>query len=301
MPSMSIVTPTYRPDLDLFADLHESVERWTPDDVVHHVMVPDCDVTVYRRFGSERCRIWPLGELIPDRYHAVPKLNVWINGRRPWPPVRGWVMQQLAKLSIAARLDTDAVVFADSDIVFVRPVTDSTFLQHGEPVLYRAVDAIEGQLPTHELWHRVARELLGAAPARPPFDDFVSALTVWEPHRVRRLQDRIEAVHGVPWFDAAARQVHFSEDTLYGVFAMDASIRNPTAASSEPPPPTTSTSRCHCYWEHRPLDTRGATEFAMRLATDDVAVSISSKSHTPLGVRRAAWAQLRRTLVRSSS
>jgi hypothetical protein len=39
----------------------------------------------------------------------------------------------------------------------------------------------------------------------------------------------------------------------------------------------------------------------MRLATDDVAVSISSKSHTPLGVRRAAWAQLRRTLVRSSS
>jgi hypothetical protein len=121
-----------------------------------------------------------------------------------------------------------------------------------------------------------------------PLDDYVNALTAWEPAVARALLVHVERTTGRPWIDALASQLHFSEDILYGVF------RDEILHAGEPR--TSSASPCQCYWGTEPLTTREAVDLACTLSADDIAVLISSKSHTPLDARRAAWSALRAQL-----
>src|SRR5689334_15826556 len=36
MAELAVITPTYREDAEIFADLHRSVLEFTPDDTIHH-------------------------------------------------------------------------------------------------------------------------------------------------------------------------------------------------------------------------------------------------------------------------
>ena len=74
------------------------------------------------------------------------------------------------------------------------------------------------------------------------------------------------------------------EQILYGVHAdeVEQSIQlTPTADS-----------RCHVYYSNMPLTAERAPEWLSSLGPHDVAYMISSKSHTPLSVRRAAHASV---------
>jgi hypothetical protein len=278
---LAFVTPSYAPDFELCRDLHASLLQHTDETVVHHVVAPNCDVAQFRALEGPRCTIWPLSELVPNRFLAVPRVNAWFNVRRPWPPVRGWVMQQLVKLAFTKQLGADVVVLIDSDVVLVRPVTIETYAGPGEVALFREVGAVHPGLSRHVRWHAVARHLLGLPPASPPLNDYVNAMTVWEPAVVSALCDRVEQVSGRPWMDTLAANLHFSEDILYGVF-VDEVLRpdDRTVVRHSP---------CWCYWDEEPLDRDGAVGFATSLRSDDVAVMISAKSRTPLDDRRAAW------------
>src|SRR2546421_4329889 len=117
---LAVVTPTWRRDTALFAHLHRSVLELTPDDTVHHVVVPAAHKAIFAGYAGRRCRIWTHPELLPRRYLRLPG-GVWSNALRPWPPVRGWVMQQAAKVALAATVPADVVLIADSDAVLVRP------------------------------------------------------------------------------------------------------------------------------------------------------------------------------------
>jgi hypothetical protein len=153
MPTMSVVTPSYGPDRDLFADLHESVLDCTPESVVHHLVVPDSDLEAFASFRGPRCRVWTLKQLIPSRFVKVPTQNAWVNTRRPWPPVRGWVMQQLAKLAITAQLDADVALLVDSDVLMVRPVDAGRFIVGDDGAFYRELAVIDDAMPRHVIWH----------------------------------------------------------------------------------------------------------------------------------------------------
>ena len=81
---------------------------------------------------------------------------------------------------------------------------------------------IDERLPRHMIWHRVARALLGLSPAEPPYTDYInSSMLACDPSIVRRMLARVAATTGRPWTTAIARQLHFSEWTLYGVFVDD--------------------------------------------------------------------------------
>src|SRR5262249_23483442 len=153
----------------LFAQLHRSVLEFTSDDTVHHVIVPWAHRSHFARYASKRCRIWTHPELLPWRYVRLPLPpgGVWINSARPWPPVRGWVMQQAAKIAAARAVEADAVLLADSDVVLVRPTTAEKFMVDGQLTLFRKQDAVSAGMKRHIIWHQVARDLLGL-PASPP-------------------------------------------------------------------------------------------------------------------------------------
>jgi hypothetical protein len=295
-----VVTPTYAPDFELCADLHRSVLDHTPGSSVHYLIIPRADRELFSQLMGPRCVVLTYGELFPRWVMETPWLDalttrllqgwtsariVGMNLRRPFPPVRGWLIQQLAKMAIAGVVDCDVLLLADSDVLLVRPLTVNTFLRGGRVPLYRRMGQVDNRLPRHVTWNKTARELLGLPETNPPFPDYVSAFGPWDRAMVLAVQERVQNVTGRHWLDAITAKVHFSEWTLYGLFVDEvAGVPNNVC--------TTDSTRCHSYWESMPLDLAGAKAFVHGLKTDDVAIMIHSKSYTPVDIRRAAFASL---------
>lgn len=282
MTELAVITPTFRGDAEIFADLHRSVLEFTPADTVHHVIVPVNDRDLFSQYAGPRCRILTSAELLPRRYLRFGRGDTYVNVRRPWPPVRGWVSQQALKIAAAAQLEADVVLIADSDIVAVRPFTADRFFAGDQRLLYREEGGVTAEMERHVIWHRVARELFGLPPAPPPpLPDYVSSFNFWDPAVVRRMQAHISETTGRDWLDAFTAQLHISEFILYGVF-VDQVLH---ATGPRPPADTTV---CHNSWDRQPLDHGAAIAFAERLGPDAVAMMISAKSRTPADIRRVA-------------
>jgi hypothetical protein len=280
---MAVVTPTHRADRELFADLHESVLRFFPAEVTHIAIVDDRDLPLFRGFSGPRCDVVGVGDVLPGAVRALPVGKLWINPRRPLPPLRGWIIQQLAKLAICEHIEERLVVLADSDLVFVRPVTADLVAPGGRVRFYRKDGAVDAGLPRHVRWHSAARKALGMPSARPPFPDYVSSLNIWDRDLVRRTLRRVEHVTGRRWLEALGRELHFSEWTLYGAYVDEFEDAGEVTVTAE--------SLCHSYWDTHPLSEHGADVFMAGLGPADVAYMIGAKSNTPLSVRRAAHAQ----------
>jgi hypothetical protein len=286
MTTLAVITPSYAPDLELCRDLNRSVLECTPAAVRHHIVVRRRELEAFACLQGPRTELWTVDALLPRRMLALPATNLWLNLRRPYPPIRGWVMQQLVKLHAAAELGADVLLLADSDVVFVRPVTAETFRKDGRFCYYRGDNAVDGSMPRHIIWHDVARRLLGLPPAGPPpLPDYISPVNVWDRPTVLALRDRIEEVTGRNWLEAIGSQLHVSEFTLYGLFVEGVlqSDANVVAAESM---------LLHSYWPTTPLSREAADDFVRALPGDNVALMISAKSGTPLDVRRGALADV---------
>jgi hypothetical protein len=209
-----------------------------------------------------------------------------VNFDRPFPPVRGWIQQQLIKLAAIAASENDAVLVVDSDVEFVRPFTVEMFVRDGNVRFYCKLNQIDKRLPRHMTWHRVARTLLGLPPAEPPFSDYISSPLAWDPVIVRRMLARVETTTGHPWPTAIGAQLDFSECVLYGVFV---EVVNGAPNNSFP----SDDALCLSYWEHAPLSLDDVAHFIRGIRSTDIAVMIPSKSRTPPAVREAAFAALR--------
>jgi hypothetical protein len=288
--TFAVLTPSYAPDFELCRELNRSVLDWTALEVQHHVVVPRRDHKLFSRLASARTRVWTADEFVPRGMLPIPKANAWLNLRRPYPPIRGWVMQQIVKLAAAAELGVDVLLLADSDVTFVRPVTVDTFREGDHVRFYHAPDAINAEMSRHVLWHDVARRLLDLPPAGPPpLPDYICPMNPWDREVVLALRDRIERVTGRPWLDAIASQLHVSEFILYGVFVDE--VLGTSAATCAMP-----STLCHTYWGPGPLVPEGVPSFAQSLSPDDVAVMISAKTNTPQSVRREALSHIRATV-----
>jgi hypothetical protein len=280
---MVVITPTYAPDRELFADLHESVLNCFPSDVSHIAIVDEADLPQFRRFSGPRCDVIGVREVLPRAVRALPVGRLWVNLRRPVPPLRGWIIQQLTKLAICEQVEERLVVLADSDLVFVRPVTAELVAPGGRVRIYRNENGVDDGLPRHVRWHAVARKALGIPAARPPFHDYVSSLNIWDRDVVWRTLRRVEDVTGRRWPEALGRELHFSEWTLYGVYVDEFEDAGDVAVTAD--------SLCHSYWDTAPLSEDAATAFVSGVGPADVAYMIGAKSNTPLPVRRVAHAR----------
>jgi Family of unknown function (DUF6492) len=285
--TFAVLTPSYAPDFELCRELNRSVLEWTEAEVEHHLVVPGRDRELFSQLGGPRTRVWDTAEFIPRGMLPLPMANAWLNIRRPFPPIRGWIMQQVVKLAAAAALGVDVLLLADSDVTFVRPVTVGTFRKDGYVRFYRADEAINAEMSRHVLWHEVAHRLL-ALPSvgPPPLPDYICPLNSWDREVVLALQERVERVTRRPWLEAIASQIHVSEFILYGVF-VDQVLATSTAMAGTP------ASLCHTYLGPEPLAPEAVQDFVALLAPDAVAVMISAKTGTPASVRREALTRVR--------
>ncbi|HEX2700633.1 MAG TPA: DUF6492 family protein [Acidimicrobiales bacterium] len=283
---MVVVTPSYAADHDLLVDLHESVLSCFPVSVSHLVVTPERDVNLFRPLEGPRCTVVSVPEVMPMRLWPAPFANAWLNPRKPIPPIRGWIMQQLVKLGAASQAQEQIVVLADADVTFVRKVTAETFAPGDRIRFYRKDGAVDQTLPRHIRWHAAARTLLGLPGSpEPPLPDYISALNTWDRDVVRACLGRVSEVGSRPWAELVSRFVHFSEFILYGVHRDNDPDRDLDADTDD--------SMCLSYWETTPLDDVSSEELGRRLSPTDVAVMISAKSGTTLPVRRRLVASLR--------
>ena len=286
MTQMSLITPSYAPDYQLCVDLHRSVIRFGPETACHDIIVHPEHMRLFGHLAGSRTRIRRKADFLPRSFVYMPFSDFTVNLWRPFPPVRGWILQQLVKLAAVAGSEDDVVAIVDSDVEFVRPFNDETFVKDGRVRFYRKPGAVDEQLPRHILWHRTARSLLGLPPGEPPYSDYIASVLVWDPKIVRQMLARVTAVTGRHWATAIAGQLHFSESTLYGVF-VDEVLGAPFNSFSSDDP------LCLAYWGKTPLTRKTADQFIRDLKPTDVAAMISAKSGTSPEVRLATFAPLR--------
>lgn len=301
MTSLAIITPSYRPDLEGFRRLHQSVRLYSDGEVVHHVVVPRRDAHLFRAIGSDRLVVWTYGEVLPSQLiptgliaAAMRKLPAWpssfncaaINRNRPWKPVRGWVLQQIVKMCMIDVIDADIFLNIDSDVVLVRRITPEHFLDGGAVRLYAWEDAVRPDMGHHR-WAETAHNLLGL-PWNPEdrYPDHIAGLVSWDTGLLRRCLERVEEVANKPWAVAIAEQLHFSEDLLYGTYVRSFGDEQDRSYQRE-------TTLCHSYWEPEAMEAADVDEFVSKFTEEHRAVHIQSNTDTQDQVFRTVIERLR--------
>jgi hypothetical protein len=280
--TMTILTPSYAPDFELCKDLIASVRRHRGAGVAHLVVVPPEDLDLFSELGGDGVEVQPTTEFLPRQFVRVRAANMWLNARRPYPPVRGWIAQQIVKLQAAASASTDVALLVDSDTVFVRDFSADDFMSSGRPSLYRLPDAIWDNLPGHRRWHHESHRLMGSAPPGPGLlPDYVGWPCAWEPAICRQLLDRVASVTRTAWYSAIGATLRFSEMILYGVFVDQ--VVDPDCTRIARTPKMLAVR----HDAEVPLSRTELHELLATVGDEHVAVMVSAKSGTALDDRRA--------------
>jgi hypothetical protein len=295
MKKLAFLTPSYGPDFAVFESLHKTVLRYTDIDVVHHVVVPSADMDLFRRLSSARLRIHNSTDVLGRSFVSVyglaqvmralrlssfSKVQA-INLRKPWVPLRGWIIQQIVKLAMAAEIESDVTLIVDSDVVIVQPIDISAFTRNGAVRLYKWANVVGPHMPQHVKWLAAARTLLdlpeSTSESQP---DYIAGFISWDPVIVRRMLNQISALSETDWRSRIAGELYFSECMLYGTYVehfgskRDRSFIEPDTL-------------CKSYWSTQALTEADATKFAASVGKDCLAVQIQSTSHTTQDIRLA--------------
>ena len=291
----SLITISYKGDLDLARDLCASVDRYTDAQFEHILIVPENELELFQPMSGERRRILSKESVLPKGYTKLPlpyKIDL-----RPvfykllremwWAPtglVRGWIVQQILKLAAPSLTNREIIVFADSDNVLIRPLTINDLMIDEKLRLYHAPGATQDSV-MHRKWHKVSARLLGLEPRDYFGADYIGHLVTWRREAILSLQSKLEKIGGRPWDQVIARELAFSEYILYGIYAEH--LLGP--ASGQTP---SSKEIMHASW-HYPVHTEeGRAAFLNGLEDHHVGVAIQSTDDFSLEERRALVARM---------
>ncbi|MGE0502793.1 MAG: DUF6492 family protein [Rhizobiaceae bacterium] len=280
----AIVTASYAPDFDRCRLLCETVDRHVTGHAEHLILVEAGDMPVFRPLQSLRRRIIDERELLPSWLRSF-RDPFSLFRRRVWlapglPPLRGWHVQQLRRIAVAAAVDAEILAFCDSDVVFVRPFDCRAFVSEGGVALFRRDGALAGRRDTeHAIWSANAGHSLGISEPLVSPHDYIATLIAWRRSAVLAMCARMEAVHGVHWTRAVAARRRFSECMLYGRFVDELMDGEGHVHSDR--------ELCRVHWTGEALDDRGFAAFLDALEPHQVAIGMQSFIGTDIGrIRR---------------
>jgi hypothetical protein len=225
--SIAIATPSYAGDIERCRLLCASIDRFVTGLSTHCILVENRDAALFAPFAGPHRRIITESEMLPPwlRSHPDPlslgKRRVWTGLRalgRGIPPLRGWHAQQLRKFAIASVIDEEVILFADSDMMFLRPFDLGSLVTEKGVRLYAKPEGIEAGMAEHVGWCEVAASLLGLPKPAMPSTDYINNLVSWRRDRVLELLALIEARSGRDWVTAIASNRQFSEYMIYGYY-----------------------------------------------------------------------------------
>ena len=241
---LHIITCSYGPDLERCKRLCASIDQYVPSHIRHTLIVPERDLEAFAPLAGDRRAVLSTESVLPGGFRQITRFRKWWLDGQGWP-VRGWILQQLTKMSADRVTDAENLVFADSDIQLIRPFDESAVLRDGHLRLHREPGA--KRTGEHLVWHKRAATLLGT-PREYAGADYVGQLITWRREHLIGMKLHIEAVTGQPWFQAVGRSLRVSEYILYGVY-VDRVLPLGSAGhygSNE--------ELCHCCWFNEEAD-----------------------------------------------
>jgi hypothetical protein len=287
---VSLLTVSYRGDLELARDLCASVDRFWMEGAEHILVVPEADRPLFEDLAGPHRRVVTVESVLPKGYVQLPAPRRVRLGPLDWRireiwaypggVVRGWIVQQVIKLASPSFTDREVIVLADSDIVLVAPVTIDRLVRGDSVRLYGSPHA-SADLATHVRWHEVSAQLLGFRPAGYLGSDYIGNLITWRRSIVLELQRHLGRVaSGHRWDKVIAGQRQFSEYTLYGIYAEHVLGEQRSGHHAE------AEDLVHAGWFFD-LDKReGITEFVEGFTPGQVGVAIQSTEPFTLEERR---------------
>lgn len=283
--TVAMVTASYARDFDRCRLLCETMDEHMRGVAHHYLLVAHQDVALFRQLQGPRRTVIDERDLLPRWLVPLPdpsslfRRNLWIG---PWTePMRGWHVQQLRRIAVAGVIGEDALLFADSDVAFVRDFDAVSIWDNGRLPLFRRENGlIEKPDPRQLAWSANAGAALGIEPVGPSPHDYISTLIAWRRQSVVAMCRRIEAMHGRSWVEVLGSNRNFSECMLYGRYVDEVEVR----------PSISHTDRelCRIYWEGPGLDHDGLVDFVGGLEPHQVAVGIQSFTGTDIGRIRIA-------------
>lgn len=295
VPSIEILTKSYRGDYEVCRLMCASVDRFVPAEIAHRLVVPHADMTLFSPLATQRREIVAEEDLLPGWFRSLPlpgprwrrllrlpRRDVYVT---PFSlPVRGWIAQQIMKIAGAAASRADIVVHVDSDCAFIRPFSTQAVYRDGRVRLYR--DPVPVGLETHTRWQRNAGRLLGLPDAAFYGGEYIDQFVVWKTSVVRGLTARIEEISGRNWIATLARTRHFAEYVLYGVYADRVLGFDAAGLSPE------SFSLCHSRWEEGFAGEAGVQAFVEAVEPHHLICLIQSTIGESLAQREAIFARI---------
>jgi Family of unknown function (DUF6492) len=292
--SVAFVTKSYTPDFERCELLCRSIELLAPG-ISHWIIVDSRDRATFAGLENATTRVVTTEELLPRRVRRFELYgtdkNVWLGTRTT--PMRGWLVQQLAKFAVALAATEEVLIHADSDVVLIRPFRDAVLTGgDGSLRLFRIPGAIDERLPLHARWHRTAERLLGIRALSLPLPDYIGGLIPWSREIALSLLERVETQSGRDWMRSLARARHVSEYILYGRYVDDVLAQS---AGERP----AHLSLCRCYWGSHPLTTRELEDFIDAAGPEEVGVMVSAKAGMRAGdyahVLERRWTSLQKS------
>ena len=285
MNSVALLTPTYGRDLKLCTLLCESVDRHVTSFSKHYLLVPDCDLSLFSHFESERRSVLPASMFLPDWLRPLPRI-IQRKRRQYWwsfraKPASGWHVQQLIKIAATMSLPHERYCILDSDIVFFRDFDLARFEYPNSIPLLKMPDEVTSKQIRHARWVETSHQLLGLPAPSLPAADFIGHIIFWDQQTARAMAAKIETVTQLHWVEALCRTREFSEYMLYGYFVESdraLSKRHTVAPRTQ----------CVSYWDQPKLSKSDLNQLLCRANKDDVAFSVASFSGTPVQTIRAA-------------
>jgi hypothetical protein len=290
MNPVALLTPTYGRDAELCALLCESVDRHVRSFAKHYLLVPDCDLSLFSHFASERRVVLPASTFLPGWLRPLPRI-IQRKRRQFWwsfraKPVSGWHVQQFLKIAATISLPHQRFCILDSDVVFFRDFDLARF-EYPHPIpLLRMPNEVTSEQVRHANWVGTSHQLLGLPTPPLPASDFIGHIIFWDQQTTRAMTSTIEDVTQLDWIEALCRIRGFSEYMLYGYFVQsDARFSGSHTPSSRTP--------CVSYWDPPQLGKNELNQLLRGADEHDVAFSVASFSGTPVQSIRAAIDEVR--------
>jgi hypothetical protein len=153
------ITPTYRGEIEPFAQLRRSIGLFAPG-LPHLAIVNTEDHACFAdRFGRERnLEITTTAAVLPTAIerHRRRSAVAWLTAR--WlrrRVIRSWHVRQLTRIYALANCSYESAAFIDSDAFITEPVTPGDFYVDGRLKLCRhralAPECLDADIATHEI------------------------------------------------------------------------------------------------------------------------------------------------------
>ncbi len=272
-PTAAVVTASYAPDFERCRLLCETLDRHVSGFAHHYILVEQRDVALFRQLEDSRRSVVDERDLLPSWLHAFDdplslfRRRIWLSLRTQ--PLRGWHVQQLRRIAIAAHAAEDVLVYVDSDVAFLKPFDCAAFSRDGKVRLFRREDVLSSDgHGEHRIWSRNAGDALGIDASRVSTHDYISTLIAWRRETVNAMCAGIEKTHGRDWAAVIGSARQFSECMIYGRYVDDVIGGAGHFHGAE--------EFCRVHWNGQPLSDDAFRHFVATMAPEQVAIGMQS-------------------------